>query len=305
VRSLDLSKRIREAAERGDSFAQFQIAIDLENGTGCEPDFQLAADWYAKAASQGQQTAEGNFLLQHVLGQTDILSPAEVFARLKARAATGDLAAENNLGLCYQSGYGTPLSSEDAIACFRRAALGGQPTAQFNLGGHYFEGNGVEKDLSLAVEWYTRAAEQREELALVQLGSMYQKGIGVDLDLNRAVVLYLLAYRLRSVRAACHLGFMFKKGLGVDRDDSLAYALYLESVAGSDTPDIGEEISYRGSAFYWLGYMAERGEGIERNLRAAKRWYGRGAACGESNCIEAVARLRPSAARECRVSERT
>jgi TPR repeat protein len=98
---------------------------------------------------------------------------------------------------------------------------------------------------------------------------------------------------------------MFKKGLGVDRDDSLAYALYLESVAGSDTPDIGEEISYRGSAFYWLGYMAERGEGIERNLRAAKRWYGRGAACGESNCIEAVARLRPSAARECRVSERT
>lgn len=305
MRNLNLSQRIREAAERGDSFAQFQLAIDLEYGNSGEQDFQRASEWYAKAANRGHQVAEGNFLLQQVLGQTKVSEPGEVFARVKARAASGDLGAANDLGLCYQFGYGTPVSYEDAEVCFRRAATGGLSTAQFNLGGFYFDGKGVEKNLSLAAEWYTRAAEQRDELALVKLASMYQKGIGVDLDPGHAAVLYLLAYRLGSVRAACHLGFMFKKGLGVERDDSLAYALYLESVSGPDTPDIREEISYRGTAFYWLGYMAEHGEGVRRDLRTAKRWYRRGAACGQSNCIEAVARLRPGAARECRLSERT
>jgi TPR repeat protein len=146
-----------------------------------------------------------------------------------------------------------------------------------------------------------RAAEQRDELALVKLGTLYQKGIGVELDLNRAVVLYLIAYNRGSVRAANHLGFMFRKGLGVERDDSLAYALYLESVSSPDTPDVAEEISYRGTAYFRLGQMAESGEGIKRDLRAARRWYSRGVACGQSHCIEAMARLRSQAAeRRCR-----
>ena len=94
---------------------------------------------------------------------------------------------------------------------------------------------------------------------------------------------------------------MFRKGLGVERDDSLAYELYLESVRGPDCPEAAENLSYAGTAFYWLGYMAENGEGVERDLRAAKRWYKRGEACGQSNCISALDRLRSkTAARRCR-----
>jgi uncharacterized protein len=145
------------------------------------------------------------------------------------------------------------------------------------------------------MEWYTRAAQQREELALLQLGSMYQKGIGVEVNLNRAFVLFLIAYRRGSVRAANHLGFMFKKGLGTERADEIAYGLYLESVSRHDTPDARENPSYRGSAYYWLGYMAEHGEGVEQNLRDAKRWYSRGAACRQFGCIKAMNRLQSKA----------
>lgn len=78
---------------------------------------------------------------------------------------------------------------------------------------------------------------------------MHQKGIGVEVNLKRAFILFLISYRRGSVRAANHLGFMFKKGLGTERDDEIAYELYLESVSGPDTPDVPENLTYRGTAY--------------------------------------------------------
>jgi TPR repeat protein len=293
---LDILGRIRQAAENGDPFAQFEAGLDLDFGNYGEQNFAKAADYYLRASDQGHRTAEGNLLLQHVLGQGNTYPPEDVFARLKKRAESSDREAQNSLGLCFQFGYGTELNYEEAAVWFRRAAEGGLGTAQFNLGGLYFEGHGFHKDLTLAIQWYTLAAEQRDELALLQLGRIYQKGLGVEINLGRAVVLYMIAYKQGSVRAANHLGFMFKKGLGVQQDDFVAFQLYLESLNRPDTPEIADNPSYRGTACYWLGHMTENGEGTKRDLRAAKRWYTQGAACGQSNCVEALARLRSNAA---------
>ena len=301
---LNIRKLIRDAAEKGDPFAQFELAIAFDYGYGGEQDFEKASAWYVKAASQGHDAADGNLLLQHIFGQASLVEPQEVFRRLKARGESGDREAQNNLGLCYQYGYGTEQNYAEAALWFRRAAEGGLATAQFNLGGLYYEAKGFEKDLHSAIEWYTRAAQQRDELALLQLGRIYQKGLGVEPDLRRAFILYLIAYKQGSVRAANHLGFLFKKGLGTQRDDSVAYQLYLESVSGPDTPEVPDNLSYRGTAYYWLGYMAENGEGTKRDLRAAKRWYKRGADCGQSNCVEAISRLQGKvAAPRCRESQ--
>jgi TPR repeat protein len=296
--NLNVSGRLRQAAEDGDPFAQFELGLDLDFGSYGEQNFEKAADYLTKAAGQGHQSAEGNLLLQHVLGQAKAYEPGVVFARLKSRAESGDREAQNNFGLCFQFGYGTAQDYGEAEVWFRRSAEGGLATAQFNLGGLYFEGKGREKDSAAAIGWYTRAAEQRDELALLQLGWIYQKGLGIDVNWKRAAVLYLIAYKQGSVRAAHHLALMFKRGLGVDQDNSLAFQLYLESVNRPDTPEIAESPSYHGSAYYWLGYMAENGEGTKRDLRAAKRWYTRGAVCEQSNCIDALARLRPDTTRK-------
>ena len=176
------------------------------------------------------------------------------------------------------------------------------PTAQFNLGGFFLNGKGLEKDVDQAIAWYTRAAEQRHELALIQLGSLYRWGDGVEADQNRALVLFLIAYGRGSTRAANHLALMFKKGLGVERNDSMAYELFVESLSRPDTPEVSDNLSYRGTAYYWLGYMAENSEGgLKRDLRAAKKWYRRGADCDQSNCIKALARLSSKASdKRCR-----
>jgi len=286
-----LTEYLRERAAVGDPFAQFEIALSLDYGNDGEQDFSTAAVWYLKAAAQGHVSAEGNLLLQHILGQAQDWPPEHVFRRLLELAALEDTDWENNLGLCFQHGYGTPQNYQRAVELFSRAARGGSATAQFNLGGMYYEGWGVEKNLDRAVEWYTRSAQQREELALLQLGSMYQKGIGVEVDLARARTLYSIAYRLGSSRAATHLGFLFRRGLGVEQNNVLAYQLFREAVVRADTPNITDNRSYRGTAFYWLGYMTEHGEGVERNLREARKWYEEGAVCEQRLCVEAVARL--------------
>jgi uncharacterized protein len=300
-----LSEDLARAADEGDPFAQFERAISLENGNDGEQDFAQAAVWYAKSSAQGHASAEMNLLLMHVFGQADVLAPDAVIERLLALADAGDLECQNNLGLCYQFGFSAPQDYEKAVHWFARAALGGSATAQFNLGGMYYEGKGVEKDLDLALKCYKRSAEQRHELALLQLGSMYQKGIGVETNLGRARVLYSIAYRQGSSRAANHLGLLFKKGLGVERDDSIAYQLYLESIERPDTPEIADNPSYRASAFFWLGYMTEHGEGTEMDLRQARKWYKQGAACGQQSCVTALARLRSRSNRpQCRGASR-
>lgn len=290
--NLHLRKRILDAAERGDSFAQFELATDSDYGDNVEQDFTDAASWYAKAAAQGHHAAETNLLLQHILGQSKLREPGKVFARLQELAKTGDREAENNLGLCFEFGYGTAQDFREAAVWYLRAAKGGLGTAQFNLGGFYFEGKGIEKNFATAVMWYTRAAEQRQELALIRLGWMYQKGLGVEADLGRAVLLYLIAYKRGSSRAANHLAILFKKGIGVPKGDSLAYELFLESVNSPENNEVVHNSTYSGTAYYWLGYMAEKGEGVKRSLRAARIWY-RGAACGQSDCLEASVRLQP------------
>lgn len=303
VNELNILERIRQAAKDGDPFAQFELGIAFEYGIGVEQDFRKAAEFYAKAAEQGHRAAEHNLLLQHISGQAKIHNPAPVFSKFKIRAEAGDRDAQNNLGLCFQFGYGTQQDYAQAMVWFRCAADSGLATAQFNVGGLYFEGNGVEKNLGMAIEWYTRAAEQRDELALLQLARIYQKGLAVEIDLKRAFLLYLIAYKQGSSRAANHLGFMFKKGLGVTQDDFLAFQLYLESV---NSPDTGMTVvhnnSYLSTAYFWLGHMTEKGEGTRRDLRAAKSWYKRGATLGESGCVAALARLRPTRKRRSKKS---
>lgn len=296
MNGLEVLEMIQKAADAGDPFAQNELGVAYDYGNfGLGQDFEKSSEWYGKAARQGHQSAEFNLLLQNVFGQTHSLEPTVVLNRLKKLAATGDLEAQNNLGLCFQFACGTEQDYVEAASWFRRAAEGGSPTAQFNLGGFYLEGKGLEKDIAQAIAWYTRAAEQRHDLSLIQLGSMYRWGEVVEANHHRALVLFLIAYGRGSLRAANHLALMFKKGLGVARDDSRAYELFVESLSGPDTPEVADNPSYRGTAYYWLGYMTENGEGVKRDLRAAKKWYSRGAACDQSKCIEALSRLRSKA----------
>jgi TPR repeat protein len=63
-------------------------------------------------------------------------------------------------------------------------------------------------------------------------------------------------------------------------------------VTAPDTPDIAENPSYYRAAYFWLGNMAENGDGVDRNFEIAMEWYRLGAAWGNASCTKALDRLR-------------
>jgi TPR repeat protein len=77
-----------------------RLALAFDYGNHEEQDYEKAAAWYAKAANQGHEAAESNILLQHILGQAQLLKAETVFGRLQTLAESEDRDAQNNLGLC-------------------------------------------------------------------------------------------------------------------------------------------------------------------------------------------------------------
>lgn len=116
-------------------------------------------------------------------GMTNKALAAEWF--LKA-AQQGNVKAQNALGMMYEKGDGMPQSDEKAIEWYKRAALKGYSEAQYNLG-HYYstldKSGGFDTDseahriytrlLEEAAKWYRMAAVQNHADAQFELGRIY------------------------------------------------------------------------------------------------------------------------------------
>jgi len=90
---------------------------------------ETAADWYRKAALQGD--AEGQY----------------------------------HLGLCYDRGLGVPKNTMLALDWYNKAARQGNSSAQYELGTCYRLAKGVPPDLCKAYMWFNLAAASGSENA--------------------------------------------------------------------------------------------------------------------------------------------
>ena len=124
----------------------------LERGHGSERNYAAAADWYRKAASQGN-----------------------VWAKM-------------NLGTLLANGRGVDCPDyEQAIALFREAIDGGSIIALYSMGVMYRNGYGVKQNTATALSYWQRAADQGNALATWEIGQAYWKGTGeYDVDFKLA-----------------------------------------------------------------------------------------------------------------------
>ncbi|CAF1066643.1 unnamed protein product, partial [Didymodactylos carnosus] len=137
-----------------------------------EQDYEQAAKYFAKAASQGN--AEGMYNL----------------ARLTDRG----------LGVKKDHSLALRLLEQAAEQPLEHSILKGCPNvgvaeAEHALGVRYFEGISVRKNLSVAVYWYQRATDHGSAMAANNLGSMYLDGLAVDKNLKKGEELLALAAR--------------------------------------------------------------------------------------------------------------
>ncbi|MDJ0907748.1 MAG: tetratricopeptide repeat protein [Woeseiaceae bacterium] len=127
-------------AEKGEAFAQYNVALLYARGLGTAVDEVEAVRWYTLAAEQG------------------------------------DLNATSNLGLMYSQGRGVGRDKARAAELFMVAAEAGIGMAQNNLASLYLSGEGVEQNNHEAVRWFTLAAEQDVPMAQNSLGLLYCEG---------------------------------------------------------------------------------------------------------------------------------
>jgi TPR repeat protein len=120
-------KYLKGAAEMGNSFAQWKLALCFKSGTGVNKDSLEADRWFAKAAEKGFDQGL----------PWPCINPAFRFDTvLKMFQAMADLTnkqAQHWLGVCYERGRGVPVDLDKAMHWYKLAAAKSYPPAQADV----------------------------------------------------------------------------------------------------------------------------------------------------------------------------
>jgi localization factor PodJL len=160
-------------AEAGDAAAQFDLAVRYAEGGAGPRNYELAAQWYEKAAQQGIAVAEYRLasLYEKGLGVgKDIQRAKDLYQRA---AEKGNTRAMYNLGVLAADGTGGKPNYTSAALWFGKAAEYGIRDSQFNLAVLLARGLGLPKDLVKSYTWFAivaaagdaDAARKRDDVA--------------------------------------------------------------------------------------------------------------------------------------------
>ncbi|QLQ33439.1 MAG: sel1 repeat family protein [Candidatus Thiothrix singaporensis] len=167
----------QKAAKQGNAYSQYSLGRLYLDGEGVEKNASTAAEWFRKAAKQGHASAQ--FKLGYLYEQ-EMASSKTMQRRASGTARQQDKAVPipKQSGVLYDEGNGFLKDDTAAVGWFRKAAEQGLAVAQYNLATKYAAGMGVKQDYGTAAAWYRQAAEQDYPDAQFSLGSCMPKGMG-------------------------------------------------------------------------------------------------------------------------------
>lgn len=242
--------------------AEEQIGRMYQFGEGVEQDFGKAAEWYQKAADNGNAAAMRSLGAMYTRGDGVEQDAGQGAYWALQAAKLGDVIAMHNIGYCYGNGEGVEQDYVAALAWYMRAADCGDEDAMNEIGDIYYFGNGVEKDYSIAKEWFEKAIAAGNETPLMPLGTIYYYNENYD----KAMELYLKAVNDDNTYqhiAEARIGDLYLEGSGVEQDIAKAAEWYRKSAAHGYA-----------TAMLALGDIYCEGVGnVEQDLIKAKEWY--------------------------------
>lgn len=156
-RDTNLVDWYHQAAEQGDSGAQYTLGFMYDTGRNVPQSYTRAAEWYGRAARQGNAASQYDLGILYANGRgvpQDYAKAAQWFSKAAAQRNAG---AENSLGFAYANGQGVPRDDAKAVQWFRRAAEQGDADAQYDLAIMYDSGRGVPRDDVTAYMWWAVA----------------------------------------------------------------------------------------------------------------------------------------------------
>lgn len=236
--------KLQAEAERGTADAQRRLGDIYQTGELAPPtgdrfdelvakyvkdaflpkDPAKAAEWYSKAADQGNASAQTDLGFMLLYGEGIPKDEKAGHLWLEKAAGQGDAKAQNLLGIAHLYGHGVKKDPSAAFPLFLKAADANDAGAQINLAGLYYDGTGTSKNLAAAAQWFQRAAESGVALAQVRLAYMLYHGEGTPKNFAKAFPWYLRAAKSGHGIAQANTGIMLRDGDGVSEDKVLAYA---------------------------------------------------------------------------------
>lgn len=207
--------------DKGEKNCQNFMGLLYRFGWGVKQDSTVSAQWYSKAAAQGQVNAIEGLGQLYRAGLGVPQNHAEANRLFRQAGDMGNAAALNSLGGSYRDGLGVPVDQKEAFRLYQLAADKGNGFAQANLSTAYKRGLGVDPDAERALFWAKKSAAQNNAAGHGVLGMLYRDGVGVAQNPLEAIRLFKLATTTEPEPVFwpyTELGLMYYKGMGVSVD---------------------------------------------------------------------------------------
>ena len=163
--AIDLSigtSSLRQAAEAGNSNAQFVIATRYLNGENVTADAAKAAYWYGKAAASGLAPAQYRVATLFERGTGVEKNMAAALAWYERAGVLGNVKAMHNAAVISAGNEAGSPNYAAAYKWFSLAAAHGLKDSEFNLAVLIERGMGTKADPAEALFWYYAAAAQQD-----------------------------------------------------------------------------------------------------------------------------------------------
>ena len=268
------------AGKDGHPEAAVTLALLMQQGLGFKvPDPESAYNILTNVVSRAN-SAKGycHLGIACLQGNGCPADPTRGKLYLDTAASLGSVLAMYDLGICHANGYGCAVDTTEAIHWFEQAADNGRIDACNQLGDIY-EAQGAFRNAAL---YYEKAVIAGDLEGYCNLGYCYQEGQGVVLNSAKALELYRVAADHGYVRGYMCVANCYMNGIGVEENYGEAYN-WLVKAAEAGSPQ----------AMYYCGsLLADGGEGLKADPKAAKAWYKKAAAAGFAPAAAALSRMK-------------
>lgn len=182
----------RRAAREGDARALSTLALMAIDGRGMAKDPGQGRAWLEEAVERGDPQAAYNLaLILLASGQAPDLTRAVELLRRASEAEIGE--AQHALGVLYLKGRGVTRDTAEAARLFQRAAGNGSMAGEVEYAILLFNGEGVQASEPGAARYFLRAAARGNAVAQNRLARLYAAGRGVPKNPVEAAAWHLMA----------------------------------------------------------------------------------------------------------------
>lgn len=273
----------RRAAEMNHAQAQYEYGVMLDRGLGGEQDPVKGVRWIEHAAKGGCVEARLFIGKRYLSGEGVEKNDLRAEQYLRGAAESGLAEAQTVIGLLYRDSASL-ADPVQAASWLGKAVAQRYPAAYFSLSDLYERGVGVARDVKKADELLLQAADFGEPAAQLKLAKYYLTGAfghAFPQDYRAALDWFKRAAAHGVAEAEYEVGVRYEQNEGVDAPDmNLAVASYLKAAEMGFAP-----------AQNRIAQVYLYGQGVNQNLREARRWFAAAAAQGVASAAKQALKL--------------